>query len=230
MEIRSKISNSTTNMYVSCIVEQKYPLIAWWEPIKSCETRAIRSRVAAGTRDESSGGHITPDESLARDEEGEGRLGDREGLIRRWFHSRGRCFRWTLGVPLVVTWWCWWWWWWWCYGRLCLAFHSRSTNRDERLHARLGSWPQSGLPCPFLSFPFPSPLFPFFSSFPRTSLLESPPLLSRKGFANYHVCDACVQSSSLVGEPWIVKIKVQSCASVWSISCGCLCKFKFLWI
>ena len=53
-------------------------------------------------------------------------------------------------------------------------FHSRSTNRDERLLAhRAGHiarfWPLSGLPCPFLALPFPScaSLFPFFSSFAR---------------------------------------------------------------
>lgn len=61
--------------------------------------------------------------------------------------------------------------WWWCYGRLCLAFLPRSTNRDDP-PPRCS--PLSGLPCPFLSLPFPSLpasfslslfLFPFFSSF-----------------------------------------------------------------
>lgn len=113
----------------------------------------------------------------------------REPLEKGWF--AGGSLAWTGGR---ARWTCrcrWWWCWWWCYGRLCLAFHTRSTNRDERLHARRAghvarSWPLSGLPCPFLSFPFLSltftftftfpclpafSLFPFFSSFP----LESSP-------------------------------------------------------
>lgn len=140
--------------------------------------------VAAGTRD-----HLVNrvedtlrqmNHSLGtREGEGKrGRLGDREGLIRRWFPRVAHDASDGRSMPLVVTRWCWWW----CYGRLCLAFHSRSTNRDERLHARLLATVRlPALPFPFLSFPFPSPLFPFFSSFPRTSLLdrESPFLPKR---------------------------------------------------
>lgn len=94
-------------------------------------------------------------------------------------------------VPLVVT-------WWWCYGRLCLAFHSRSTNRDERLHARLSA-PGHSPACLALSFPFLSSLFPFFSSFPRTSLLDRE-FLERDSRITIYVCDTCVQTSSLVGD------------------------------
>ena len=111
----------------------------------------------------------------------------REGLVRRWFT---RVDRWTstmdASVPLVVTWW--WWCWWWCYGRLCLAFHTRSTNRDERLHARRAghvarSWPLSGLPCPFLSFPFLSFPLPLpFLAFPSLPFLRSLLSLSFRPF------------------------------------------------
>jgi len=64
--------------------------------------------------------------------------------------------------------------WWWCYGRLCLAFLPRSTNRDDPPPSpQPRCSPLSGLSCPFLSLPFPPCLFlslslflfPFFSSF-----------------------------------------------------------------
>lgn len=82
----------------------------------------------------------------------------------------------------------------WCYGRLCLAFHSRSTNRNERL---LG-WPYKTLAsasraasireptcsssgtiarlalASSLPFPFLASLFPFFaSSLPSTYISAS---------------------------------------------------------
>lgn len=178
--------------------------------------------VAAGTRD-----HLVNrvedtlrqmNHSLGtREGEGKrGRLGDREGLIRRWFPRVAHDASDGRSMPLVVTRWCWWW----CYGRLCLAFHSRSTNRDERLHARLLATVRlPALPFPFLSFPFPSPLFPFFSSFPRTSLLdrESPFLPKRIPELPF------TRGPIILSRRWIAKIKAQS-------RCGCLCKLKFLWI
>lgn len=159
--------------------------------------------VAAGTRD-----HLVNrvedtlrqmNHSLGtREGEGKrGRLGDREGLIRRWFPRVAHDASDGRSMPLVVTRWCWWW----CYGRLCLAFHSRSTNRDERLHARLLATVRlPALPFPFLSFPFPSlPLFSLsFRPFQGHLSSTANPLFSRNGFPNYHL--RAVRSSSLVDE------------------------------
>lgn len=178
--------------------------------------------VAAGTRD-----HLVNrvedtlrqmNHSLGtREGEGKrGRLGDREGLIRRWFPRVAHDASDGRSMPLVVTRWCWWW----CYGRLCIPLEVDEPRRTAAC-APPGHGPPAclALSFPFLSFPFPSPLFPFFSSFPRTSLLdrESPFLPKRIPELPF------TRGPIILSRRWIAKIKAQS-------RCGCLCKLKFLWI
>lgn len=139
-------------------------------------------------------------ERLIQREEEEKRRGERRvGLVvlqegcgwsdvaprgtRRWLHvadTRGTDSDSRRTVPLSVvtspSWWCWCWHWWWCYGRLCLAFLPRSTNRDEppvharRRVARFLATVRPALPFPFLpacssSLSLSFSLFPFFSLF-----------------------------------------------------------------
>lgn len=190
------------------MAKQKYPLIVSSKAMKPCRETRRSLRVAAGTRD-----HLVDrvedtlrqmSHSLGTKKE-RGREGGREVGRSRRVDSQVVSSRGPVdgahdasdgrSVPLVVTWWCWWW----CYGRLCLAFHSRSTNRDERLHARLSA-PGHSPACLALSFPFPSSLFPFFSSFPRTSLLSDRESSFLERDSRIIIYDTCVQSSSLVGE------------------------------
>lgn len=100
----------------------------------------------------------------------------------RWLHvadTRGTDSDSRRSVPLSVvtspSWWCWCWHWWWCYGRLCLAFLPRSTNRDEPpVHARRRVARFLATVRPALPFPFPSRLsFSLFLSFPFLFVLSS---------------------------------------------------------
>lgn len=145
------------------MVKQKYPLIVSSKAMKPCRETRRSLRVAAGTRD-----HLVDrvedtlrqmSHSLGtkkeRRREG-GRLGDREGLIRRWFP---RVDRWTGHTMLPMDARCRWWWRGGAGGGVTVGYASHST-RGRRTEtngcmraSRLLATVRPALPFPFLSLP-----------------------------------------------------------------------------
>lgn len=146
----------------------------------------------------------------------------------RWLHvadTRGTDSDSRRSVPLSVvtspSWWCWCWRWWWCYGRLCLAFLPRSTNRDEPpVHARRRVARFLATVRPALPFPFPSrlsfflsfSLFPFFSFF----RLSCPPTTTAVAMASLahprqRNTSSCRSSHTFQGVPHVRRRDTSVC-------------------